>query len=41
MRSMAVEVLVPKDQVGPLLEVLARGERLDVIGVPGTHGIAP
>lgn len=41
MRSMAVEVLVPKDQVGTLLEVLARGERLDVIGVPGTHGLAP
>lgn len=41
MQSMAVEVLVDRDDVGPLLEVLARDERLDVIGVPGTHGVAP
>lgn len=41
MRSMSVEVLVPRDAVGPLLEVLARDERLDVIGVPGTHGTTP
>ena len=41
MRSMAVEVLVSRDDVGPLLEVLGRGDRLDVIGVPGTHGVTP
>lgn len=41
MRSMAVEVLVPSGSVGGVLEVLSQDERLDVIGVPGAHGLAP
>lgn len=41
MRSMAVEVLVPSGSVGEVLEVLSKDERLDVIGVPGAHGLAP
>lgn len=41
MRSMAVEVLVPGDQLDEVLEVLSKDERLDVIGVPGAHGLAP
>lgn len=41
MRSMAVEVLVPADSLADVLEVLSKEERLDVIGVPGAHGIAP
>lgn len=41
MRSMAVEVLVPGDSLGAVLEVLSKDERLDVIGVPGAHGLAP
>lgn len=41
MRSMAVEVLVPADSLADVLEVLSKDERLDVIGVPGAHGIAP
>lgn len=41
MRSMTVEVLVPEDQVAPVLEALARGDRLDVIGVPGASGVGP
>ena len=41
MRSMSVEVLVPDDSLGAVLEVLSKDERLDVIGVPGAHGLAP
>jgi len=41
MRSMSVEVLVPGDQLDEVLEVLSQDERLDVIGVPGAHGLAP
>jgi hypothetical protein len=41
MRSMAVEVLVPGDRLDEVLEVLSKDERLDVIGVPGAHGLAP
>ncbi len=41
MRSMAVEVLVPVGDVAAVLEVLAQDERLDVIGVPGAHEVAP
>ena len=41
MRSMSVEVLVPAENLAPVLEVLARDERLDVIGVPGAHGVTP
>lgn len=41
MRSMAVEVLVPQDDLPAVLKVLSRDERLDVIGVPGAHGVAP
>ena len=41
MRSMSVEVLVPAENLAPVLEVLAQDERLDVIGVPGAHGLAP
>ena len=41
MRSMSVEVLVPSDSVHEVLEVLSEDERLDVIGVPGAHGLAP
>lgn len=41
MRSMSVEVLVPSDSVYEVLEVLSKDERLDVIGVPGAHGLAP
>ncbi|MGP9538985.1 SAF domain-containing protein [Brachybacterium sp. AOP43-C2-M15] len=41
MRSMSVEVLVPGDSLEAVLEVLSQGERLDVIGVPGAHGLAP
>lgn len=39
MRSMAVEVLVPRDDLAGVLEVLSREERLDVIGVPGAYGV--
>lgn len=35
MRSMAVEVLVPKDDLAGVLEALGDGDTLDVIGVPG------
>ncbi|MGY5765959.1 SAF domain-containing protein [Brachybacterium sp. DNPG3] len=38
MQSRSVEVLVPQDRLAEVLEVLARGERLDVIGVPGAYG---
>lgn len=41
MRSMAVEVLVPQGDLPAVLKVLSRDERLDVIGVPGAHGVAP
>ncbi|MFC5296136.1 SAF domain-containing protein [Brachybacterium tyrofermentans] len=41
MRSMAVEVLVPQADLPAVLKVLSRDERLDVIGVPGAHGVAP
>jgi hypothetical protein len=41
MRAMSVEVLVPVDSLGEVLEVLSKDERLDVVGVPGAHGIAP
>lgn len=41
MRSVTVEVLVPQDAVPAVLESLARGDRLDVIGVPGARGIQP
>lgn len=41
MRSMAVEVLVPQADLPSVLKVLSRDERLDVIGVPGAHGVAP
>ena len=39
MRSMAVEVLVPADDLAAVLEVLGEDGRLDVIGVPGAHGV--
>lgn len=38
MQSRSVEVLVPRDRLASVLEVLARDERLDVIGVPGAFG---
>lgn len=41
MRSQSVEVLVPRDQLGAVLDVLAREERLEVIGVPGAFEAAP
>jgi hypothetical protein len=41
MRSMSVEVLVPADDLSAVLEVLSQDERLDVIGVPGAHGVGP
>lgn len=41
MQSMSVEVLVPRDDLAAVLEVLARDERLDVIGIPGAYGVAP
>lgn len=39
MRAMAVEVLVPRDDLAAVLEVLGKEERLDVIGVPGAYGV--
>lgn len=41
MQEMSVEVLVPRDSLAEVLEVLSQDERLDVIGVPGAHGLAP
>lgn len=41
MRSMSVEVLVPRESVAEVLQVLAEEERLDVIGVPGAYGVTP
>ncbi|MDN5820052.1 MAG: flagellar biosynthesis protein FlgA [Brachybacterium sp.] len=41
MQEMSVEVLVPRDKIDEVLEVLSQDERLDVIGIPGAHGIAP
>lgn len=35
-----VEVLVPSDAVGPILEALAEEERIDVISVPGAASTA-
>lgn len=40
MRSTSVEVLVPSDDLAAVLEVLGEDGRLDVIGVPGAHGVA-
>ena len=39
--SLSVEVLVPRDSLAEVLEVLSQDERLDDIGVPGAHGLAP
>jgi hypothetical protein len=39
MQSMAVEVLVPREDLAAVLEVLARDERLDVIGIPGAYEV--
>lgn len=41
MRSMSVEVLVPRDDLAVVLQVLSQEERLDVIGVPGAYGVTP
>lgn len=41
MRSQSVEVLVPRAQLAEVLEVLAREDRLEVIGVPGAFGVQP
>ena len=41
MRSMTVSVLVTADDLASVLEVLSQDERLDVIGVPGAHGVTP
>lgn len=41
MQEMSVEVLVPSDSVDEVLEVLSQDERLDVIGIPGAHGVVP
>ncbi|GAA1489911.1 SAF domain-containing protein [Brachybacterium sacelli] len=41
MRSMSVEVLVPRNDLSAVLQVLAQEERLDVIGVPGAYGVTP
>ncbi|ATG51589.1 flagellar biosynthesis protein FlgA [Brachybacterium vulturis] len=41
MQEMSVEVLVPSDRLDEVLEVLSQDERLDVIGIPGAHGVAP
>lgn len=41
MQEMSVEVLVPGDRVDEVLEVLSQDERLDVIGIPGAHEVAP
>ena len=38
---MSVEVLVPAEDLAAVLEVLSQDERLDVIGVPGAHGVTP
>lgn len=39
MRAMSVEVLVPQEFLAAVLEALAAGERLDVIGIPGADGV--
>lgn len=41
MKELSVEVLVPSDSLDEVLVVLAQDDRLDVIGVPGAHGVAP
>lgn len=41
MQEMSVEVLVPRDALDEVLEVLSQDERLDVIGIPGAHGVSP
>ena len=41
MQKMSVEVLVPSDSLGEVLEVLSQDQQLDVIGIPGAHGLAP
>lgn len=41
MRSVAIEVLVPQEQVPLVLEALAAGDRVDVIAVPGARGAVP
>jgi Flp pilus assembly protein CpaB len=40
-RSVGVEVLVPSTDVPVVLESIARGDRLDVIGVPGAGEVSP
>lgn len=40
MRSMSVEVLVPSKDLPSVLEALAAGDRMDVIGVPGSEGVS-
>lgn len=41
MQAMAVEVLVPRDDLDEVLEVLSQDGRLDVIGIPGAHEVSP
>lgn len=41
MRSQTVEVLVPRDSLAAVLQVLAQEERLDVVGIPGAYGVQP
>ncbi|MDO5662846.1 MAG: SAF domain-containing protein [Brachybacterium sp.] len=41
MRSVNVEVLVRTEDLPAVLEALGRGDRVDVIGVPGAQGIDP
>ena len=35
----SVEVLVPREAVGPILEAIAEDGRIDVVGVPGATGV--
>lgn len=39
MQSMSVEVLVPADSLAEVLEAVADGHRLDVIGIPRAHEV--
>lgn len=41
MRSKSVEVLVPAEEVAPVLEALAADDRVDVIAIPGAGGVHP
>lgn len=41
MRAQSVEVLVPRESLAAVLQVLAQDERLDVVGIPGAYGITP